>query len=197
MMGDPIAFIFQDIRSRSNAAILPLTPFALPSRCGGYGASSPTLAASPGSASGPSRCRLPARQRRFLPSPRESSRHGEIGCMRRASAPRPRGTRVPRGDRLAVKLIEPPPEAMWPLVPFRYVCPDTTITAMWRWVRLSARHVGFADHAACAAVNGAHFNTASRKRHLGKCLADSLPPLAWRPILAPVTTPFPQSSPAA
>ena len=99
------------------------------------------------------------------PSPRESSRHGEIGYMRRAFARSPARHESFARRPLAAKLIEPPSEAMWPIVPFRGVCPDTAIAAMWHCVRLSAPYVGFADYAACAAVNDAHFNTASRKRH--------------------------------
>ena len=86
--------------------------------------------------------------------------------MPRAIPGRPRHHEDARGSRLAVGLIEPPSEAMWPAVPYRCVCPGTAITAMRHWVACWRHTSAFTDHAAlCAAENDAHANTASRKPH--------------------------------
>ena len=89
-------------------------------------------------------------------------------------------------------LSEPPSDAEWPVVPWRGVCPrDIAIIAIAaldcafrRPRRLQPTTLPVA-----ALWMAASYHRVTRAS-LGKFLSRSLPPLARRPILAPVTTPF-------
>ena len=193
-MGDPSPRLRETGGAAAGAARVPLTPLRLPSNAAARACRCPTVAASTVSARCVcQRCGSSARPGSERPRPRLQRHAPRLDVIEYRGVPpvaaRPQESAPQPPRRL---LSEPPSDSMWPIVPSAG--------------RLPARHRGDRDTALDCAFRrprrlqpttlpvaalwmAAPYHAVTRASR-AIFLAIPLPPLAARPLVPPVTTPF-------